>query len=105
MNTQRLLDIIAYIEKHPNEYDQDSYISECGKKYCIAGFAHLAYDIAYPGDGFYDTVDMPLHTFAKAIDYLGISTEEGDYLFCPYRTLEEIREFAETGEFWWHDTD
>ena len=98
MNKQRLLDIIAYIDKHPEEYDQKNYHSICDTKHCIAGFAALAYDKLHLDNKKFDFVPASAHTHNKAILYLDITSFEGNYIFRPDRTLAEIREFAETGD-------
>lgn len=98
MNKQRLLDIIAYIEKHPEEYNQKHYHSRCDTTHCIAGFADLAYDKLQLDEKKGDCIPAYGHVHYKAILYLGITSGEGHYLFHPSRILAEIREFAETGD-------
>lgn len=93
MNKSRLITILDYIRKHPNSYDQltlrlmphwRSLISDCGTRYCIAGYAEL----------FFANVDniVTRNRWHRAKQLLDLNEAEASYLFNGDRELSEIME-------------
>lgn len=103
----RLDAALAYIEAHPEEHDQDSWIRrapDCGTTACIAGtLAQLAggvpvWDPDYDDDEHADTVRLPdgvervISRFATELLGVEIEGEIADDLFYGADNLAELRD-------------
>ena len=105
MNYENLALAVAAIEANPECYDQTVWHSPCGTMHCLAGFCQML------ADGLNPAVDRsPVRTTIgacrAATEWLGLTEEEGDYLFGVDRVLADFkfafgRKFSESG----HDVE
>lgn len=108
MNVQRLQDIIDYIKRHPEEWEQGLW--HCGTTHCIAGFAQVARwrSIGYC-DGQIremikdiiedtDLYDQEADVAPDAREWLEITVYQGLNLFDAGNTLEYLQACADAGE-------
>lgn len=88
VNHDEIDDILDYIEAHPEEWDQETYIKkrDCGTVYCVAGFAVVRkyHHIDEWGMGVWD----------QAKDILGLNTDQATWLFARWNTLDDLRRIA-----------
>lgn len=112
-NVALLQATMAYIEKNPEQHDQNNWITACGTAFCYAGHAAILAGAARPGNevaewgrswainvetleslavesvsGYSDTV-KPIDEFAAA--RLGLTLDEADVLFDGDQTLRTLR--------------
>jgi hypothetical protein len=80
MNRELHERVIAQIKAHPETWDQSVWHSSCGTKHCYAGWAQiLGGGQANEGTARED-----------AIQLLGLTKAEADYLFWLWRTVDEL---------------
>lgn len=77
---------LAAIEADPAHWYQGAWISECGTKFCFAGWAVRLHDGVDPG------ISTPIQS--KAETALGIDTWTAAPLFASQNTLQELREMV-----------
>jgi hypothetical protein len=87
MNHENLKRVIDHITANPETWNQDTFHSYCGTKHCIAGHAQIMSGIPAP----------PRWTASVAANWLGITTEQAEYLFGHERTWDEILAFQQHG--------
>lgn len=107
-NLPLLREILAYIDEHPEQHNQDwwAHAEEgCGTTYCVAGWAvHLrGYSIEWApfGDGEYqadycrDVNGDRRLIGAAAMELLGLTDGEATQLFTGCDNRDEVRDVAE----------
>lgn len=100
MNAKNFKATIDYIEAHPEEYDQRLWCNAmiysgsgtssgppCGTTRCFGGTASFL--------GTKPNQRKYLVLWVTAHEWLGITHDEGVYLFAPHRTWPEIKAFYE----------
>ena len=96
--------VLAQIEAQPETWDQESWHrlqrhSPCGTAHCFAGWSEIFATGADPAkmDGDAWTHAKMCITEERAIEYLGITVAQAEWLFDEDRTLDDFRHVAETG--------
>lgn len=96
MNIQRFNQVLAMIEANPAHWNQQFW--HCNSSHCFAGFAELECLKLQPRHTICDVVaarveaaNTAAKTWQVAIDYLELTEEQADWLFLPYRTLDDFR--------------
>lgn len=126
MNELILRGAVDFIERHPEAHRQGEWLSipnevackassevgkpwDCGTTGCLAGWV-VSFDGWKPVfpkwafDGPRASVDEVTKDGKRALimdaakDILGITGEEAEYLFSAGRTVQEMRDFVETGK-------
>ena len=104
MNLENYKRVLAQIEAQPETWDQWSWHtpawrSPCGTAHCFAGWSEIFATGADPAkmDGDAWTHANICTTKERAIEYLGITTAQANWLFRTDRTLDDFRRVAETG--------
>lgn len=85
MNIQRFRQVLAYIEAHPEEWDQREW---CGTQCCIAGHAMQQSGLAFDDRTWGGVV------LIHARDWLEASPEEANWLFAADRHIDDFRTVA-----------
>lgn len=85
MNRENILKVADVIEDHANKFDMDVWgagdlLHNCGSAGCIGGWTLALFENDASGHS------------ARASEYLGLTTEQGDELFFPsnYRDAGEV---------------
>jgi hypothetical protein len=99
-NTLLLLETLAYIEEHPEEWDQQYYLCRTGM--CFAGTACVLAGCkpwyANERDGWSVHMKSPNNRLIDIDGYakkkLGLTELEGDLLFAMHNELEDIRDLV-----------
>lgn len=106
-NAERLLDVLTFLEAHPDKHDQDYWIKkrDCGTVACLAGWAALrnGYVESYTGVpsfflGVYRSDDphQELRTVSHvAEEVLDLTPEEGARLFSDQNSLTDLWRLAD----------
>ena len=90
MNISRFKAILDQIKKHPETWNQCEWHSECGTAHCIAGWAQVH-------SGKYNKDYEYSYACKDAQKWLELTYAEAEYLFSPYRTMEEFDIILEHG--------
>ena len=100
-NAPLLLKTLAYIETHPEEWDQTVWF--CGSAACFAGHAVLLDGGKVSNDRWllpreddppadrWDARDGEVYVELRARRILGLTEEQAERLFASYNTLDELR--------------
>ena len=81
MNVANFKKVLDYIEAHPEEWDQG--LCHCGATHCFLGHAQILSG----------NKPSSLNVVKDAMQWLNITEEEFNYLFCSERTLADFRDF------------
>ncbi len=99
MNTELFEKILNRIKTDPETWCQRAWANECGTAFCFAG--HVVADMGLavkPGGAVHDEsgsfVGVVSRTAAKA---LGITSQEGDWLFDADRTISDFEKVLSAG--------
>lgn len=99
--------IVAYIEAHPEEWDQSYWAAKtaCGTAYCIAGFAVIGAGAKPLFRNGYESTDAIFCSFPGsseeyliselAQEVLRLDESQSDHLFESTKTLEDIKAMIE----------
>jgi hypothetical protein len=108
-NAKRLLDVLTFLEAHPDRHDQSVWLSRdtCGTVACLAGWTCLrnGYVEAVMNDeerqmiiGVYadsDPEKVVVPASAAARDLLELDDDEGDELFSGDNSLQDLWRIAD----------
>jgi hypothetical protein len=109
-NAKRLLDVLTFLEAHPDRHDQSVWLSRdtCGTVACLAGWTCLrnGYVEVVMKDEALETVVVGIYAdsdpekvvvpaSAAARDLLELDDDEGDELFSGNNSLEDLWRIAD----------